>query len=80
MTTSEQDWESEGGARYEYGFSEDKKEIKRTVFGLPFETLEAAKHAGAKWWVDSIAYYRRPFGSQDEWEFLEGINLLEPLK
>jgi hypothetical protein len=62
---------------YDYAFSEDGKPLVEGAMGRSFICLDDAKNIGAKWWQDSIAYYRRPRNSNDEWEFIEGINLLD---
>jgi len=56
---------------WEYGFRMDgSPTVFSAVFGLPFESLAMAQHAGDKSWTESIEYVRHPKGSEsdDDWE------------
>jgi len=55
---------------YEYGFSADGGPVVERAFGIvPFETADAARHTGSKWFEETLDIVRRTKATPaGEWE------------
>ena len=69
MTDDDEDYTPD--PEWEYGFRMDgDPTVWSRMFGLPFQSLASAKHAGVKNYMYSIEYVKHPKGSKadDDWE------------
>ena len=61
---------TENEYEYEYGFSADGGPVVERAFGIvPFETADAARHTGSKWFEETLDIVRRTKATPaGEWE------------